>query len=657
MRGSDKVGGGRAGAEALAAVTSRHWLLERYWIFAWTIVLLASPLLMWRGSRVDLMAVGVYAGITSVSWLAARRSRQHAALAHLLMMFPYWAWYSQLSGGLPVALGAGVSEFAVLLIFPMLTLVTVEGWRGAAAAGMLSAACLLWRWDALAPRIEGMFLLGSALLIGLVFRRLAVQLETAQQRLHHMAFHDALTELPNRRALQQFAAAALEGDGQGALLFVDLDRFKSVNDVLGHNAGDAMLRDVAERLTAALPSQAVAARIGGDEFAVLLSGDQDEEAATEVAHGIVERLREPFELGDRVLHIGASVGVALWPQHGRRLQSLMQCADVAMYRAKTRNQPMAVHRAAEDDYTRSQRGLEVDLWRAIEDGQLRIHVQPVYDIDGDSVVGAEALVRWMHPSRGLVAPASFIELAEETGQIAAIDRWVLRQAVQRAAEWQAKDWHGWIAVNFSARTLEQHDLVELVRGVLREHEVAPERLVIELTESAAMADPETTRERLQRMRELGVRVAIDDFGMGYSSLAYLKRFPADHLKVDRAFTRGIGQHKRDEEVIELVLQLADKWGLDVIAEGVETREQLDWLNERGCHQAQGYLIGKPMDPATFLGAVLQPGGLRSLIPSAIPSSLPASDGGGAETSRVRAISELGGTPPNGNDDKTGSASD
>ncbi|HZO12758.1 MAG TPA: bifunctional diguanylate cyclase/phosphodiesterase [Polyangiaceae bacterium] len=588
---------------------SKHWLLERYWIFAWTILILASPLLFVLGDKRDLWGVGGYVAITLVSRAIAWRASKLGTLIHLHALFPYWTWYARLDGGLPMQLGTGVAEYVMLLVFPILTLVTLEGWRGAGAASALGGAGLIWGWSGMLPRLEGAFLLGMAVIIGIVFRRLARELEAAQARMRHMAFHDDLTSLGNRRLLEDQARQWLSHyDGGCALLFIDLDRFKTVNDVLGQAIGDEILRTAAERIREVVTQPHFATRIGGDEFVVLMRRIESESQARELAESIVACLSEPFATSGRVLHLAASVGIAMWPQHGRDLEGLLRCADLAVQRAKKRGKAVAVHRADHDSQTLTVRALEVDLQRAVERDELELQFQPVVDVGSDEVVGTEALVRWRHPVHGLLAPASFIQLAEETGQILEIDRWVFRRAAAQARVWSEAGYNGWMAVNLSARTLHDEGLVGDLLSVCDAAGVEPRRMVLELTESAAMSDPEASCLRLEQIARIGVRIAIDDFGMGYSSLAYLKRFPASHVKIDKSFTSGIGKHERDEELIELVMQLASKWNLQVIAEGVETSAQRAWLAARGCTLAQGFHLSPPLDASEVLARSLRASG-------------------------------------------------
>ncbi len=578
----------------------RHeWLLSRYFHSAWLILAVAAPILVWRGGWRDALAIGLFIGSTAVCWKVEAVRPRWGAGTHLVAMFPFWAWYSGMAGGLPLALGAGVSEYVILLLFPILTLVAVGGYRGAAAALGLGLAGLTWRFRVTTAWMEGLFLIGTSVLTGLVFRKLVLQLERAHTKLRHMAYHDPLSELPNRRELALHGREPLKG--RGALLFVDLDRFKNVNDALGHAAGDEMLRMVAARVRESVPEEHLVARTGGDEFAVLFEG-ADEGEAIDLARRILARIEAPFELRGRVVHVGGSAGIAIWPDHGRDLEMLMQSADAALYRAKARTNPVIVHRPEHDDGGRTQRILEVDFRRALEREELVLYYQPVVDVVARRVVGAEALVRWRHPERGLLLPVNFVGFAEENGAIGAIDRWVLKTAAAQARVWGKEGFEGWIAVNVSARTLDENRLAADVKQVLAREQLDPKKLVLELTESAAVRDPDVTLQQLHDVHALGSSVAIDDFGMGYSSLAMLRRLPVQHLKIDRSFISGIGTHVRDEEMIELLLQLAARWRIEVIAEGVETAHQLAWLIERGCRLAQGFALARPMPVDRFLDA-------------------------------------------------------
>lgn len=585
-----------SGPPTVAAVPrkSRDWLLDQYWRSSVVVLLAAIPVVVVMGAgRADIIGLGGYVGISLLSWLLARRSRPMGARLHLAAMLPFWTWYSSAAGGLPQRLDAGVAEWAVLLVFPIVTMVTIEGTRGALFSATLGTVLLAWRWPETSRFLVGLFLLSMAVLIGMVFRRLAVSLDQAHARVHHMAFHDALTELPNRRELHDRAARVLVEGRSAALLFIDLNRFKTVNDALGHYVGDQLLQVVAKRLREAIPSEQLVARIGGDEFAMLLHELDDPEQVRTIALDAIARIREPIEVAGRVLHVSGSVGIALFPAHGQDVGELMQAADLAMYRAKTVQSRVAIHGDDGDEAPHSRFELEVDLWRAATRDELVLQYQPLLDLASGEVVGAEALVRWQHPDSGLVPPADFIALAEESGAIVDIDCWVARHALEQLAAWRAQGWQGSVSINASARTLGDSRYLDTIEAALAATGVPSRDIVVEITESAAMRDPERVRERLEGLVQRGLMVALDDFGMGYSSLAYLKELPASRIKIDRSFIRGIGVHERDEQVVELVLKIASSFGLGVVAEGVEEPAQIHWLQERGCHMVQGFHIGRP----------------------------------------------------------------
>jgi len=582
---------------ATAPRPSRKWLLDQYWRSAFAILVGAIPVVALLGAtKTDVLGIGGYIVITLAAWGLSRRSAPVGARLHLLAMLPYWTWYSALEGGVPARLNAGVAEWAVLLVFPIVTLVTIEGIRGAVAGVALGVALLAWRWPETTQILVGTFLVVMAAMIGMVFRRLAVSLDDANARVRHMAFHDALTELPNRRELHDRAARVLVEGERAALLFIDLNRFKTVNDALGHHVGDQLLQEIAGRLRDAIDPDQLVARIGGDEFAMLLHGVDDPMQARTIALDAITRIREPVELAGRVLHVSASVGIALYPIHGEDIGELMQAADLAMYRAKAVDDRVAIHGDDGDEAPHSRFELEVDLWQAAKRDELVLKYQPVLELGSGDVVGAEALVRWRHPDSGLVPPADFIALAEESGAVVEIDCWVAERALEQLASWLQEGFAGTISINASARTLGDDRYGETLAAALERTGVAADRVIVEVTESAAMKDPDRVRARLEALTALGLSVALDDFGMGYSSLAYLKELPASRIKIDRAFIRGIGHHERDEQVVELVLKIADSFDMEVVAEGVEDAAQATWLQDRGCPLVQGFHYGRPSSP-------------------------------------------------------------
>ena len=426
-----------------------------------------------------------------------------------------------------------------------------------------------------------------------------------EEQLAHQAVHDALTGLPNRllaaERLEQALARSSRTGSEVAVLFVDLDRFKLVNDSRGHAAGDELLVTVAERLRRVVRGSDVVARFGGDEFVVVCEDRTAAFEASRVAHRITEALRDPFVVDGQEVFLSASVGIAVSEGAGSP-ETLLRDADAAMYRAKEKGRSRseffdATMRTAAIEHLETQSALH----RAIERDELRVLYQPVVDVASGAVTGVEALVRWDHPQFGLVPPASFIPLAEETGLIVPIGAWVLGEATAQLARWRQQPWGGSLTVNvnLSARQLRQPDLVPALMAALLRSGLEPGRLCLELTETTFMEDAGNHRETLTAIQELGVGLAIDDFGTGYSSLTYLKRFPVSVLKVDQAFVRGLGEDASDTAIVKSVIDLAHALGLVVVAEGVETSEQVEHLRELGCDLAQGYFFARPEPAADF----------------------------------------------------------
>jgi len=414
----------------------------------------------------------------------------------------------------------------------------------------------------------------------------------------YQARHDGLTGLLNRQAVIELLDTSLSGDMirmPVTVLFVDLDRFKVINDVMGHATGDRVLVEVAKRLGDTVRTGDLVARLAGDEFVVVVRG-LDSLGASVLAERIVEAVAEPFDLGHREFTLTVSVGVAE-AHPGTSGEQLLVDADVAMYRAKNKGRAKVVRFDSDMRHEMVRRSdLEREMTIALRDGEFEVHYQPYRSLVTDETVGFEALVRWNHPTRGLLAPDEFIPLAEETGQILSIDSFVLAEATMQIARWQqlhpsCADLA--ISVNLSARQFTDDDLLPTTRRALESSGLEPNRLWLEITESVVMDETETTLGILTSLRDLGVRLMVDDFGTGYSSLVYLKRFPVHALKVDREFVDGLGTDHEDEVIVTAVVRLAEALGLDVIAEGVETERQLDGLKRLGCRLAQGYLFARP----------------------------------------------------------------
>lgn len=423
----------------------------------------------------------------------------------------------------------------------------------------------------------------------------------SERRLHHIAHYDALTDLPNRLSMSQRLSRAVDrarrNGGHGAVLMIDLDHFKNVNDSLGHAAGDDLLQVAVTRMLGRVRQCDMLARVGGDEFVVVLEDlDQPVEAAI-VAQALIEELKVPFILDSGPdLFIGGSVGICAFPDDSAEPGQILRNADAALHQAK------AAGRSTYRFYTPAltacaieRLDLEARLRRALAHDEFVLHYQPLADMSRPGIKGVEALIRWVDPAKGMISPALFIPLAEETGLIIDIGNWVLRAACLQMKAWlTAGASIGVVAVNLSPHQFHHPDLVEQVRMILRETGLDARHLELEITEGALMNGCEETIEKLTSLKELGVHLAIDDFGTGYSSLAYLKRFPVDKLKVDQAFVRGIQSDRADREIVAAVITLGKALGLEVLAEGIETQEQFDYLKDLGCDTAQGYLLGRPV---------------------------------------------------------------
>ena len=427
----------------------------------------------------------------------------------------------------------------------------------------------------------------------------------AERIINHMAYHDVLTGLPNRRMfkdrLTEELERAREAGGHLAVMFLDLDRFKIINDTLGHDMGDRLLQVVAKRINACARPLDTVARMGGDEFTILLPDVKSEAEPIQVAESLLNSLKDSFTLEGHEFHITTSIGIALYPNDGPDSDALMKNADTAMYRAKEsgKNQ-YRLYNALMNDQAFNRLTLENDLRKALERGEFVAYYQPQLNIETGEIIGMEALVRWKHPERGLVSPAQFIPLAEETGLIVQIDEWVLRTACEQNKRWQEQGYRPLrVAVNLSTQQFQQANLVERVAQVLKETGLDPQYLELEITESIAMYNVERVIITLQELAKLGLEIAIDDFGTGYSSLVYLKNFPIHRLKIDQSFVRDITTDHGDAAIVSTIIAMSHSMQLDVIAEGVETPEQLKFLHEQKCREMQGYLFSGPVPAERF----------------------------------------------------------
>jgi diguanylate cyclase (GGDEF)-like protein len=422
--------------------------------------------------------------------------------------------------------------------------------------------------------------------------------------LHQRAFHDPLTGLPNRALLQDRLVRALDRArrrGQSiAVLFLDLDNFKRINDSLGHDAGDRLLIAATDRLRGCLRSEDTLARLGGDEFTVLLEEISGPRTPLLVAERIAEALRAPVQLDGQQVYTAASIGIAISSPGADQASDLLRDADLAMYHAK------AAGKGRHEMFDPSMRAqlsqwlaMEAELRQAIERGEMRVHYQPIVALESETISEVEALVRWQHPERGLIPPAEFIPLAEQTGLIVALGRLVLEEACRQVKGWQlrqpAQSPLG-VSVNLSPRQFQDPRLVDDVRGILERTGLDPSTLKLEITETLILEDSESTLAVITELRDLGVRLAVDDFGTGNSALSYLKRFPIDTLKIDRSFINGLGHQREDTAIVHAVIAFAKALGVRVTAEGIETAEQLSHLKELACDRGQGYYFTKPQTP-------------------------------------------------------------
>ena len=425
-----------------------------------------------------------------------------------------------------------------------------------------------------------------------------------QDKLERLAYYDALTNLPNRNyfreSLHKALAAATPGD-KLAILMLNLDEFKTVNDTAGHLAGDELLALVGEKLRSALQPDTLIARFGGDEFAILVQRQDGHEALTRLAEKVGHTVEGSWQYDERTFHITCKAGISLFPEDGNDPETLIREAGVAMHHAKTQDQGFFQYFFSDMDVRVSHRiRLEAELRQALAQNQFILHYQPQVD-SANRIVGVEALLRWRHPTRGLVPPLEFIPMAEETGLIIPIGEWVLRTACQQAKEWQAAGWSDLLmSVNLSARQFCQQNLHEVVTLALEHSGLAARQLVLEVTETVAMKEADYTVKVLQSLHEMGVECALDDFGVGYSSLTYLKQFPVQFLKIDRSFVSEIETNPGSAQIVQTILMLAKSLKYKVVAEGVETDAQWNYLVGQGCDLMQGYIFSKPLPSAEML---------------------------------------------------------
>jgi diguanylate cyclase (GGDEF)-like protein len=483
---------------------------------------------------------------------------------------------------------------------------------GIAALGLLAITTILLIYDA---HLESSV------------RRYNELLEDVNAQLRHAATHDALTGLPNRLLLadrlEQAIARSQRHGVRFAVLVIDLDRFKAINDSLGHIAGDELLKEVARRLSLLVRREDTLARLGGDEFVLLIHEISTPQDAELVARKALAQVAIPTNLSGLEVHVSPSIGISLCPDDGSSAEALLQHADAAMYHAKkTGRNTLQFFAPAMNAFARERLELESGLRAALAQREFELHYQPKVEIASGRIESAEALIRWRHPKRGLIAPGGFIPLAEETGLIEPIGEWVLNEACRQARAWQSTGLHLRIAVNLSARQFRQENLIDTVRGALARAGLEPRYLELELTETAVMQDAESSVQIMRRLSDLGVRISVDDFGTGYSSLSYLRRLPLDKLKIDRSFIREIVTSHDDAEIVRAIVSLAHTLHLKVIAEGVETEEQLIFLRSLGCDQYQGYYCSPPLPPLEFVALLpYRPTDQSTRVPASLEDTM------------------------------------
>lgn len=555
-----------------------------------------SPGIVWNWVWVALSIVIALVASGAALWLAFKL-REGKAHVNLLRM------------GASVVMGIAIAGMhytgMAAASFPMSSHATQMGVNG--------------NWLAILVTVVTLAILGITLLVSMLDARmqartslLARSLAEANRELAQLALHDNLTRLPNRILLEDRLEQALNKanreNSRFALMFMDLDGFKAVNDAFGHHVGDNLLVAVTERMNEKMQGHYTLARLGGDEFVLLTEIDDPNDAAA-VADSLVRAIDEPFDVSRYELMVSLSIGIAVYPGDGKDERELMFNADAAMYHTKNNGRNgYNFFQPSMNMLAQSQLQLNNDLWHALEHNELRLFYQPKYCAPGGPIVGFEALLRWQHPSRGLLAPDIFLAIAEKTGMIVNIGNWVINEACRQLRSWHLQGHPHWsVAVNLSALQFEQNNLVEIVTQALAQHEIPPELLTLEVTETTAMRDPDESVRILTELTTLGVKASIDDFGTGYSSLLYLKRLPASELKIDRAFVNELQSETEDATIVSAIVALARSLNLKVVAEGVETQEQQTFLTGLGCDTLQGYLLGKPIPPdrinelANFIG--------------------------------------------------------
>ncbi len=432
-----------------------------------------------------------------------------------------------------------------------------------------------------------------------------------EEKLHRLAFYDPVTDLPNKKYFSEYILKVLEEAKENnkklAVLFIDLDRYKKVNDTMGHLIGDKLLKEAADRFKTLTNDSIFAARVGGDEFIFIHSGINSSEEAAELAYKILNLIKAPFILDREEIYITTSIGISIYPDHGDDAVTLMKNADMSMYRVKNNgrnNYEFYIPSMNKEAYENLV--IEKSLHHALENNELILYYQPKFNALTGKIIGMEALVRWQSPKLGLVPPGKFISLAEETGLIVQIGKWVLKNACEQIRAWQDMGLPPLrVAVNLSVRQFEENNLIQIVEEVLKETRVEPQYLELEVTETMAMKNMDLMVKTLKKLKDMGIHIALDDFGTGYSSLKYLRNIPVDTLKIDRSFINDINSNPSYSAIIDAIIDIANKLKLGIIAEGVETHEQSDFLIEKKCYEMQGFLFSKPVTKEEFEGLMLK----------------------------------------------------
>ncbi|HMK12983.1 MAG TPA: EAL domain-containing protein [Acidimicrobiales bacterium] len=440
----------------------------------------------------------------------------------------------------------------------------------------------------------------------------------AEQRARHQALHDGLTGLPNRVLLVDRLQQAIDAGSRVAVVVLDIDQFKDVNATLGHHHGDLLLEQVARRLSIVVPETTTVARVGSDEFAVVLTGIEDETTALEAAQRLTDALDRPISLEGVPVDTRCTAGIALYPDHGDDADTLLKRAIMALIEADRSGVPRATYRPEHDRFSLRRLTLIAELRTALERDELVLQYQPNVPLRGDARLGVEALVRWHHPSMEVVGPDEFIELAEVSGLIHPLTRWVVTSAVAQCGRWRADGLDVNVSVNISARNFADAELTDVIASALTNAHVPPDRLVLEITESQLMSDPRTALEAMDRVTALGVRTSVDDFGTGYSSMSHLRRLPIDEIKIDQSFVTEMTRNESDRAIVRSIIDLGHSLGLDVVAEGVEDSATLAALVDMGCDRAQGYVLSAALAPEDLPAWVAGPNLVIDLTDSSTP---------------------------------------